>query len=204
MDREVDATSVEVVEEERERAIDGGQLDGRDSRRPRSAHLHPTNRRWALRSATHGNALQTAPRAAPSWHLSPPPLPSSHHDLRTARGRAWRRWSHVSLQVGPRRARVDGALPKGVQPQPRHEELCLNAQGVRACPGSDRRFAARTVWVRRRRRADDARAAHRGLGSGFSLNLFLEGACRCLIGCLHHRRAHGPLVPASDHARRAR
>ena len=29
-----------------ERAIDGGQLDGRDSRRPRSAHLHPTNRRW--------------------------------------------------------------------------------------------------------------------------------------------------------------
>ena len=97
MDR--DATSAEVVAEER--AIDGGQLDGRDSRRPRSAHLHPTNRRWALRSATHGNALQTAPRAAPSWHLSP--LPSSHHDLRTARrANVAEVWSHVSLQAGPR------------------------------------------------------------------------------------------------------
>ena len=125
MDR--DATSAEVVAEER--AIDGGQLDGRDSRRPRSAHLHPTNRQWALRSASH--PPRTAPRVAPSWHLSPPPLPSSHHDLRTARGRTWRRWSHVSLQAGPRRARVDGALPKGVQPQPRHSSSLVH--GARVC-----------------------------------------------------------------------
>ena len=89
MDREVDATSVGGGGESHRRRR-REQLDGRDSRRPRSAHLHPTNRRWALRSATHGNALQTAPHAAPSWHLSPPPLPSSHHDLLTARGRTWR------------------------------------------------------------------------------------------------------------------
>eukprot|EP00966_Prymnesium_polylepis_P041741 969097-Prymnesium_polylepis.1 len=38
-------------------------------------------------------------------------------------------------------------------------------------PGFDRRLAACTVWARRHRRAGDARAAHRGLGSGCSLLL---------------------------------
>ena len=42
-----------------------------------------------------------------------------------------------------------------------------------------------------------------GLAAASASTFFLEGACRCLIGCLHHRRAHGLLVPA-DHARRAR
>ena len=81
MDREVDATSVGGGGESHRRR----SARRRDSIRPRSAHLHPTK---ALRSASH--PPRTAPRVAPSWHLSPPPLPSSHHDLRTARGRTWR------------------------------------------------------------------------------------------------------------------
>jgi len=64
---------------------------------------------------------------------------------------------------------------KGVQPQPRHKELCLNAQGVGTCPDFDRRFAARTVWARRRRRAGNARAANEGLAAGCSLCLLLVG-----------------------------
>ena len=50
-------------------------------------------------------------------------------------------------------------------------------------------------WVTRGLRIEGLAAA------SASTFFFLEGACRCLIGCLHHRRAHGPLVPA-DHARR--
>ena len=40
-----------------------------------------------------------------------------------------------------------------------------------------------------------------GLAVAAACAFFPDGACRCLIGCLHHRRAHGLLVPA-DHTRR--
>ena len=71
---------------------------------------------------------------------------------------------------------MDGA-PEECSRSRRLEELCLMCLMHRVCgtgPGFDRRFTARTVWARRRRRVGDARAAHR-LGHGCSLSLLLVG-----------------------------
>ena len=105
---------------------------------------------------------------------------------------------NLLCELVPGRARVDGTLPKGVQPQPRHSsslvhdaQVCGRAQLRPTVVDAHRSSSGKTSSGRR------ARCASRAFPEGASASTFPAGACRCLIGCLHHRRAHGLLVPAS-------
>ena len=85
----------------------------------------------------------------------------------------------------------------------RLEELCLMCLMHRVCG----RAQASTDGGRRAPFAlgDDDERVTRGLrieGLAEAAACALTRGSLSLIGCLHHRRAHGLLVPASDHARR--
>ena len=79
--------------------------------------------------------------------------------------------------------------------------MCLNAQGVRGGTQASTDGGRRAPFALGDNVERATRVLHiEGLAAA-SASPFPEGACRCLIGYLHHRRAHGLLVPA-DHARR--
>ena len=86
-------------------------------------------------------------------------------------------------------------VPKqGVQPQPRHEELCLMCLMHRVCGRA--RLRPTVLNAHRSRPVMTSNGSHACCASRAWPRLqpqpFPAGACR-LISCLHHRRAHGLL-----------